>query len=183
MKEKKIHMHWLLLTAGILWIFLGTVAFAGTTVSYWMIVKYSGLALLMDGLLMLGLSFSKGQYLLHNWRIAESVVDISFSIFLLLDPIFSIFAFPFIIIPWMAVKGSIKAIGAIFARRRGWRWGADLTGGLLLVGFSILIPHDPIEQPHGIRLLVCLLGWTVGAIYCYDFFRMGPTTDHNQVSC
>jgi len=169
---KFAHIDRLLLVSGSIWLLLGTTALLSPTLTYLVIVRYSGLALLLDGLLLLILSTLDGHTRERGWRIAESIADLCFCTLLLLDPIFTLFVFPFIIIPWMAIKGLIKIVGSLALSRHARRWRGDFFGGALLLAFSIFIPHDPTNAIYSIDLLIGILGLTLGILYCYDYFRL-----------
>lgn len=165
---KKFDITRLLLFAGIGWLALGIFALISPSATYLIIVQYSGIVLLLDGILWLSLCFSNSGQQEKNWRMAESVVDIGFSIILLLDPIFAVFAFPFIVTPWMAIKGLLKLTSALSLRHRP----GDLVAGPLLILFSLLIPNDPLSKPFGISTFISVIGWTLGLLYLYDYFRL-----------
>ncbi|HTI90174.1 MAG TPA: DUF308 domain-containing protein [Puia sp.] len=169
---KNTHIDRLLLVAGCIWLLLGVTALLSPSLAYLVIIRYSGLALLLDGLLLLALSILDGNFRERAWRIAECIADLCFCSLLLLDPVFTLFIFPFIIIPWMAVKGLIKIIGSLVLARHARRWRGDLIGGLLMLAFSIFIPHDPTSSIYSVELLIGIIGLTLGLLYCYDYFRL-----------
>jgi|GEM_PF-390784 len=169
---KTSHIGRLLLIAGSIWLLLGATALLSPSLTYMVIIRYSGLALLLDGLIMLILSILDGNTRERNWRIAESIADLCFCSLLLLDPVFTLFVFPFIIIPWMAIKGIIKIVGSLVLSRHARRWRGDLIGGILLLAFSIFIPHDPTNAIYSVDILIGFLGLTLGTLYCYDYFRL-----------
>ncbi|TDW96693.1 hypothetical protein [Dinghuibacter silviterrae] len=47
----------------------------------------------------------------------------------------------------------------------------DFIAGLLLLAFAIFLPNDPIGKPLGISGFISVVGWTLGLLYFYDFFR------------
>lgn len=169
---KKFNMTRLLLVAGICWLALGTFAFVSPSITYFTVVQYSGVALLLDGLLLVALAYSGASSKKEKaWRLVESIVDITFASILLLDPLFSFFVFPVIVSPWMATKGLLKMISSLALAKNSHGWSGDLVAGILLLAFSILIPHDPLEKPYGITLLIGVIGLTLGAVYIYDYYR------------
>lgn len=172
---KKFDITRLLLIAGSFWLILGVISLISPSVTYLVIVQYSGFALLLDGLLWLSLCFAadsdKGE---RNWRIIESSVDIAFSVFLLLDPIFALLVWPFVVIPWMAVKGLLKMIASLSLSSHLHGWSGDFIAGILLVLFSMLMP----AAPFGISISIGIIGLTLGLLYFYDFFRM---PDHRHI--
>lgn len=171
---KKLHNARLLLIAGACWLALGAFALLSPSVTYFVVIQYSGVALLLDGILLAVLAYvnpsSKRE---RTWRLVESTVDLAFASILLLDPIFAFFAFPFIVSPWMATKGLIKMISSLALARNIHGWSGDFAAGILLLAFSILIPHDPLEKPYGITVLIGVVGLTLGAVYIYDYYRPG----------
>ncbi|TDW96694.1 DUF308 domain-containing protein [Dinghuibacter silviterrae] len=73
---KKFDITKLLLIAGTFWLALGIFASISPSVTYVVIVQYSGIALFLDGILWLSLCFaSDSSRRERNWRMAESVVD------------------------------------------------------------------------------------------------------------
>jgi uncharacterized membrane protein HdeD (DUF308 family) len=176
---KKFDITRLLLIAGTFWICLGIFAATSSSATYLVIVQYSGIALFLDGVLWLSLCFaadsSKKE---QNWRMAESIVDIGFSLILLLDPIFALFAFPFIVTPWMAAKGLIKMIASLALAKNIHGLSGDFIAGLLLLAFSIFLPNDPIGKPLDTSGFVSIVGFTLGLLYFYDFYR---TPEHRHL--
>lgn len=158
----------LLLIVGSFWLTLGALTLILPSVTYIKIVQYSGFALLLDGLLWLSLCFAsdsdKGE---RGWRMLESSVDIAFSIFLLLDPIFALLIFPFVVIPWMAVKGLLKMISSIALSHHLHGWSGDFIAGILLVLFSMIMPRADFS----INISIGIIGLTLGLLYFYDYFR------------
>lgn len=169
---KKHDISRLLLFAGILWIVLGFVPIISPGLTYLVIVRYSGVILLLDGILWLSLCLgAESSARERNWRMMESVVDIAFSTILLLDPLFALFAFPFVVVPWMAAKGVLKMISSLTLTHRVHGWTGDLIAGMLLILFGILIPCDPMDNAFGVTTIITAIGWTLGAQYLFDYFR------------
>jgi len=176
---KKHDVSRLLIFAGLLWLALGITALISPSVTYLVIVQYSGVALFLDGILWLSLCFSSDASPREsNWRMAESVIDIAFSLILLLDPLFALFAFPFLVTPWMAVKGLLKMISSLTLKRLVHGWSGDFIAGALLLLFSLLIPNDPLGKPFGISTFISTIGLTLGMLYLFDYFR---NPDHRHI--
>jgi uncharacterized membrane protein HdeD (DUF308 family) len=91
---------------------------------------------------------------------------------LLLDPGFTIFVFPFLVSPWIVCKGLLTTISALALKKGNHTRRGDLTGGLLLVSFGLLIPHNPLENAYRLNLLLGAIGWTIGLLYVYDAYRL-----------
>ncbi|MDR3714245.1 MAG: DUF308 domain-containing protein [Puia sp.] len=175
---KKFNTSRLLFTAGVCWLTLGIFALVNPSATYRSLVQYAGIALLLDGLLLVALSYlgnsSKKE---KTWRVAEAIVDISFSSILLLDPVLAFFAFPFVVSPWMVIKGLLKMVASTVLARNIPGQRGDFLAGLLLLVFGLLIPHDPASNPYGITLLIGIIGWTLGLLYMYDCF---PAAGHRH---
>jgi uncharacterized membrane protein HdeD (DUF308 family) len=169
---RKLHIARLQIIAGACWLALGTFALVSPSVTYFTVIQYSGIALLLDGLLLAALSYAGPAGKKERaWRFIESIVDLGFATILLLDPLFSFFVFPFIVSPWMATKGLIKMVSSLTLAKNVHGWSGDFLAGVLLLAFSIFIPHDPLGKPFGITVLIGVIGLTLGAVYIYDYYR------------
>jgi uncharacterized membrane protein HdeD (DUF308 family) len=150
---------------------MGTLALLGFQHADILALRYAGVTLLLDGVLLIVVSYSGDAGIKEKkWIRAEAVVDLLFSILLLLDPIFTIVAFPYVVGPWIVSKGAVTVIAALFLKKNVRGWAGDATGGVLLIGCGLLIPHT-IENPFGIKALIGAIGWTTGLLYFYDAFR------------
>jgi len=176
---KKFHISQLLMIAGAFWAVLGTFALASPLNAFIMIVRYSGAILLLNGLLLVAASYTRtsttGE---RKWVRAEGILDLLFSGILLLDPILSAFAFPYMVGPWLAAKGLLKMIASLSQAKSIHGWSGDFAAGGLLILFVLLIPHDPMETPSGVPLLVGVIGWTMGLLYLYDSLKLRKREHH-----
>ena len=169
---KKFTASRFLVVAALVWIFLGSIALFSSRNSDLPAIQYTGFLLLVDCFLLTAVSFSADAILKEKkWIIAEASVSLLFSALLLLDPIFTLFAFPFIVGPWIASKGFVTMIAALSLKKNIYGWSGDLTGGLLLICCGLLIAHHPMDSPQGLNVLIGVIGWTVGLLYLYDAYR------------
>lgn len=161
----------LLVIAAIAWISMGTLALLGFQHADIFALRYAGVTLLVDGLLLIVVSYSSDAGLKEKkWIRAEAVVDLLFSVLLLLDPIFTVVAFPYVVGPWIVSKGVVTVTAALFLKKDIRGWAGDAAGGVLLICCGLLIPH-PLEDPFGIKTLIGAIGWTTGLLYFYDAYR------------
>ncbi len=169
---KKINTSRLLILGAAAWLVTGTLALVIYRNDYMPAIRFAGLALLLDSLLLVGVSYScTATPKEKKWIIAEAAVDGLFSILLLLDPVFTFFVFPFIVTPWIVTKGFVTMTAALALKKSVHGWSGDLTGGLLLICCGLLISHSPLEYPFGINIIIGAIGWTIGLLYLYDAYR------------
>jgi uncharacterized membrane protein HdeD (DUF308 family) len=162
----------LLLMAATAWILLGSLALSHYNNAYLPAVRYAGIVLLLDGLLLVVVSYRCDAGIKETkWIMAEAIVNGLFSILLVLDPVFTLFAFPFLVTPWIVTKGLVTMIAALALKKSVHGWSGDLAGGFLLVCCGLLISHQPLDNPYGINVLIGGIGWTVGLLYLYDAYR------------
>ena len=161
----------LLVIAAIAWISMGTLALLGFRHADIFALRYAGATLLVDGILLIVVSYSCDAGIREKkWIRAEAVVDLLFCILLLLDPVFTVIAFPFVVGPWVVSKGVVTVTAALFLKKDVRGWAGDAAGGVLLICCGLLIPH-PFEDPFGIKTLIGAIGWTTGLLYFYDAYR------------
>jgi len=162
----------LLVLAASCWIFIGTFALYCSHNTYISAVQYSGVVLLLNGLLLLAVSYScDSTQKEKRWIRAESIPDLLFSVLLLLDPVFSLFAFPYLVGPWIVAKGLLTMIASLALAKDIHGWKGDFTGGFFLISCGLLISHNPMENPFGVNVLIGAIGVTIGLLYLYDAFR------------
>lgn len=162
--------------AGALWAILGACAWVSRFNTYISVVEFSGFVLLLDGLFLCSTSFTHVSTRKERlWLRAGGVVDMVFSVLLLLDPILTIFAFPYLIVPWLTCKGILEMVSAMTISRHTLWWTGDFAAGFLLILFGFTIAHDPMESPYGILTLMGCTGLTMGLLYTYDGLRMRRT--------
>jgi uncharacterized membrane protein HdeD (DUF308 family) len=163
----------LLLTLAITWILIGTWALTSDDNAYLPAIRFGGVALLIDCLVLVAVSLTCDAGIKEKkWIIAVAAVSGLFSILLLLDPGFTLFVFPFLVSPWIVSKGLLTMIASLALKRGNHSWRGDLTGGFLLVCCGLLIPHNPLDHPYGVSELVGAIGWTIGLLYVYDAYRL-----------
>jgi uncharacterized membrane protein HdeD (DUF308 family) len=175
---KKIKTWWLLLIAGLTLIFIGTFSFIDPLDAYSKVVRYSGYILLLNGSLLSIVS------VLHNackmerrWLFIESVVDFSFAIILLFNPIFTFIAYSFIIGYWILIMGIIKILASFTLVNQVKGWGFILLTGFLATTFGFLIVNLPLEKADNFTSLMGFFCLTMGTLTVFDAFRFRKLED------
>ena len=114
---KKFPTWWLLLATGIIFFSVGILAFIDPLNSYLKLVKFTGIALLLNGGILLTIVIVNTKYPNEkNWMQAESIVHLFFGILFLLNPLLAFIALPYFIGSWMLVVGIFKTFAAISLR-------------------------------------------------------------------
>lgn len=172
----------LLITAATAWILIGSSALASDQNTYWSIIRFAGIALILDSLVLVAVAFTCDAGLKERkWIIVEASASGLFSAFLLLDPVFTVFVFPFLVTPWIVAKGLLTMIAALALKKSVHGWRGDLGGGFLLVCCGLLISNHPVDNPYGINVLIGAIGWTIGLLYLYDAYRFRKINTHLHV--
>jgi uncharacterized membrane protein HdeD (DUF308 family) len=170
---KKYFAPRLLMTTAIAWLLIGTCAFVSDSNTYLSAARFAGIVLLIDSLVLLTVAFTCDAGIKEKkWIVVEASASGLFSVLLVLDPIFNIFAFPFLITPWIVAKGLITMIAALTLKKSVHGWSGDLTGGILMIGCGLLINRHPLYNPYGVNILIGIVGWTIGMLYVYDAHRL-----------
>jgi uncharacterized membrane protein HdeD (DUF308 family) len=169
---KKIQTWWLLLMAGSILISIGIFSFIDPLSAYSKLVRYSGYILLLNGFLLSAASFFHTACEREKrWIFIESVVDYSFAIILLFNPIFTFIAYPFIIGYWILCLGTIKILASFTLIHRIQGWIFILLTGVVAVVFGWLIVNMPLERADNITTLIGFFGLTMGSLALFDAYR------------
>ena len=183
-RMKKITASSLLTFSALGWLVIGAFALSDYRNDYLPAIQYAGIVLLIDGLLLMAVSYScdaTGKE--KRWIRAEATVNLLFSILLLLDPVFTELAFPFLVTPWIVLKGLVTLIASLSLKRTVHGWLGDFTCGLVLIACGLLISHNPTENPFGVNVLIGAIGLTSGLLYLYDANRFRKTKiGHHQTA-
>jgi uncharacterized membrane protein HdeD (DUF308 family) len=175
---KKLKNWWLLMIAGALLLALGIFALVSPWRAYVKMVHYGGVVLLLNGILLIGVSYTSHSSLREkHWILVESLMDLFFGVILLFNPLLSFIAFPIFIGYWMIGKGILKTIASV--RLAGYirGWLLICLAGLLSIGSGLLVVYNPLERSDGITLFVGAFGLIMGALYIFDSLRWRKMTD------
>jgi uncharacterized membrane protein HdeD (DUF308 family) len=168
---KSSNYWWLLTVAGGILIALGFFSLLSSLNAYIFLVHYSGLTLLLNGILLFIVSFKSSSGLKEKeWLLAEAVLDVLFAACLLFNPFLTFVAFALLIGPWMIGKGILKTLAAFKLKQvRGWIF--ILMAGLLFIVFGLLIILYPLEKASGITVFIGSFAVIMGTIYIFDSIR------------
>src|SRR5450432_531214 len=162
---------WLLTIAGGILICLGFFCLVSPLNAYILLVHYSGITILLNGILLIMISYNVSYKLKEKgWLQSESVIDILFGACLLFNPFMTFIAFPFLVGPWMMAKGFLKMLAALkLKNNRGLPF--IFVAGFLSVVFGILIIHNPLNRAAGITIITGFFGLLMGILYLFDSIR------------
>ena len=174
---KSSNFWWLLTIAGVILIALGIFCLTNPLRAYVFMSHYSGLALLLNGILLMIVSYkSSDTFREKEWLLAESVVDILFAACLLFNPFMTFIAFAILIWPWMIGKGALKILAAINLKMIRGRIPIFLAGFLSAV-FGLLIIFYPLAKANGITIFLGLFALIMGSLYIVDSIRYRKLSD------
>jgi membrane protein HdeD len=168
---KSSNFWWLLTVAGGLLIVLGFFSLTSPLRAYIFLVRYSGLALLLNGILLFVVSWKSSSSLREkDWLLAESVLDILFAACLLFNPFLTFLTYALLIGPWMIGRGILKTLAAVTLKQtRGWIF--ILFTGLLSIIFGFLIIFYPLKKANGITVFIGFFALVMGLLYIFDAIR------------
>ncbi|HTR29436.1 MAG TPA: DUF308 domain-containing protein [Puia sp.] len=175
---KKFPTWWLLLATGIVFFGVGLFAFADPLNSYLKMVKFTGIALLLNGGILLTMVIVNTKYPNEKkWMQAESIVHLFFGILFLLNPLLSFIALPYFIGAWMLIVGVFKIFAAVSFRQFVRGWLLILLAGGLFVFFGALLLFIPLPKANDITILLGAFGIIIGSLYIVDSYRYRKMKD------
>jgi uncharacterized membrane protein HdeD (DUF308 family) len=175
---KKFPTWWLLLATGIIFLSVGILAFIDPLNSYLKLVKFTGIALLLNGSILLTIVIVNTKYPNEkNWMQAESIIHLFFGILFLLNPLLAFIALPYFIGSWMLVVGVFKIFAAISFSHSIRGWLLILLAGVLFALFGILLLFIPLPKADDITILLGIFGVIMGSLYIVDSFRYQKMKD------
>jgi uncharacterized membrane protein HdeD (DUF308 family) len=175
---KKFAAWWLMLAAGVVFIGIGLFAFIDPLNSYLKLVKFTGIALLLNGGMLLTLAILNTKYPgERKWQQAESILHLFFGILFLFNPLLYFIALPFFIGVWVLLVGVLKIFAAISLRHsiRGWMF--ILLVGVICALFGTLLIFIPLPKATGITVLIGVFGLIMGSLYTFDAYRYRKTPE------
>jgi uncharacterized membrane protein HdeD (DUF308 family) len=168
---KRSNYWWLLTVAGGMLIALGIFSLISPLNAYIFLVHYSGLTLLLNGILLFVVSWKSSSSLKEkDWLFAESMLDILFAACLLFNPFMTFLALALLIGPWMIGKGILKTLAALTLKQiRGWI--LILFTGLISIISGLLIIFHPLKRASGITVFIGFFAFITGVLYVVDSIR------------
>jgi uncharacterized membrane protein HdeD (DUF308 family) len=179
---KKIKASGLLVIVATVFILTGLFCFINPLKAYVYLVKFSGLVLLLNGIVLQIASSSAHITFIHEKRSMriESIADFIFGLLLLFNPFMTFILYPLVIGYWMLCFGIIKIIVSLLVRKKVRSWLFILAIGLLAVAFAIGIINAPSTRAKDITLIIGAFFVILGSVLIYDSIklkRMHETVD------
>jgi uncharacterized membrane protein HdeD (DUF308 family) len=172
----KLNKWWLLTIAGIILIALGAFALISPLNAYLMLIQYSGITILLNGLFLVSVAYTNTASLREKeWLITESVLDFAFGAVLLFNSFLSMLAFPFLFGSWIMGKGLLKLVAAVTLRKMIGRWLLVFAVGVLFIVFGVLIMYNPLKEAAGVTIFIGSFAALMGLVYLFDSFRYRKT--------
>lgn len=169
---------WLLILTGAIFLGIGLLAFIDPFSSYFKLVKFAGICLLLNGAFLLVVSALNTRYPTGRiWMQAESIVHILFGLLFLFNPILSFIALPYFIGSWIFLVGILKMLAALALRStlRGWAFIAGV--GVICIVFGALLLFSPFIKANSITILIGAFGIVIGLLYIFDALRYRKMED------
>ena len=170
---KKYSTVWLLVIAGMVFISIGIFCYMNPLNAYVNLVKFSGVILLINGLVLqlassyAHLSFKKEK---QSMRI-ESIVDFGFGILLIFNPFLTFIVYPLLIGSWILLVGINKIIVSLLVKKYVSGWSFILIIGILSCVAAIVIIYMPLHQAADITKIIGAFCVLMGLILIFDAIR------------
>ena len=171
---KKIKSSRLLVIAGIIFILAGIFCWLNPLWSYVHLVRFSGIALLLSGIILMvsssyaDMSFAKEK---TSMRI-DGILDIIFGILLIFNPLLTFFILPFLIACWILCKGIMKIIIAVLFRKQLRGWLFILALGIIAVIFSLVIIYSPLNHSDERTKIIGTFFICLGVVLIFDSIKL-----------
>jgi uncharacterized membrane protein HdeD (DUF308 family) len=179
---KKYITFWLLGVTGLTFISVGIFCFFNSLSAYVNLSKYSGIALLLKGLVLqlastyAHVTFKKEK---QSMRL-ESIIDFGFGILLIFNPFLTFIAYPFLIGSWILLVGIIKIAVSLLVRKYIGGWLFILVIGILCCIGAIVIIYLPLHQANDMTKIIGTFSVLMGSILIFDaikFRRMNKSAN------
>ncbi|HCL82348.1 MAG TPA: hypothetical protein DIC22_00165 [Chitinophagaceae bacterium] len=171
---KRIKSSRLLSMVGILFVIIGIVCLVNPLWAYVELVRFSGLALLLNGIVLQVSSSSAHITFNREKRIMriESIADFIFGILLLFNPFMTFILYPLLIGSWILCVGIIKIIASLLVKKQIRGWVFILVHGMLSCIFAIAIIYSPSTRAIDITLIIGVFFLSLGSVLIYDAIRL-----------
>ena len=170
---KKNRTTLLLTLAGITFISIGIFCMVDPLNAYVNLVRFSGIVLLMNGLVLqwassyVHVTFKREK---QSMRI-ESIVDFGFGIILIFNQLLAFIVFPFLFGSCIFLVGIIKIVVALLAKKNNSGWSFILIIGILSCISAIVIIYMPLHQASDITKIIGVFCVLMGLILIFDSIR------------
>ena len=170
---KKNRTTLLLTLAGITFISIGIFCMADPLNAYVNLVRFSGIVLLMNGLVLqwassyVHVTFKREK---QSMRI-ESIVDFGFGIILIFNQLLAFIVYPLLFGSCIFLVGIIKIVVALLAKKNNSGWSFILIIGILSCISAIVIIYMPLHQASDITKIIGVFCVLMGLILIFDSIR------------
>ena len=171
---KKLKASRLLFITAAIFLLAGLFCIIDPLKAYVYLVKFSGLVLVINGIVLQFASSSTHISFTAEKRSMrlESIVDFIFGFLLLFNPFMTFVLYPLLIGYWILFFGIIKIGVSLLVRNKVRGWLFILVIGLLSVGFAAAIMYAPSTRANDITLLIGIFFVIVGAVLLYDSIKL-----------
>ena len=167
---KKIKTSWLLRITGVVFVLIGLYCFINPMHAYVELVRLSGLALIIKGIVLQISSSSTQVSFIKEKRSmrAESIADFIFGILLIFNPFFSFIMYPLLMGSWILASGLIKIITSLSIRKQIRSWVFILLIGILFCISAFVIFYSPLNRASDITRIIGVFFISLGFVLIYD---------------
>lgn len=171
---KKLKASRLLLTTAIIFVLIGLFCFINPLKAYVYLVKFSGLVLLLNGIVLQIASSSTHISFVSEKRSMrlESILDFVFGFLLFFNPFMTFILYPMLIGYWILCFGCIKIGVSLLVRNKVRGWLFVLFVGLLAIGFAAGIIYAPSTRANDITLIIGAFFVILGSVFLYDSIKL-----------
>lgn len=145
--------------AGVLLLAAGVICLLNPGAALATMSLYLGLSMLLSGVVDLFIFARSGRVLAGSgWFLADGILTVLLSLFLLFHQAFTMLALPYVFGMWLLFSGISKFVNSFELRRlgvRGWGWFTALGVLLALAGFFSF--WDPVSEMFALSALVGIL--------------------------
>ncbi|MHA4811331.1 HdeD family acid-resistance protein [Flavitalea flava] len=175
----KLKITWLLLIiSGVIFFGIGIFSFIDPFSSYLKLVKFTGICLLINGIMLIFAAATNKRYPRERiWMQTESILHLFFAMLFLFNPLLTFIALPFITGAWIFLVGIFKIIAALSLKRFVRGWGFIFWVGILCVFFGSLLIIHPFPKASGVTTVIGVFGLIMGFLYIVDAFRYRKMED------
>lgn len=144
---------------GILLLVAGMICLSNPGVALATLSLYLGVAMLLSGVIDIVIFAKASRFVAGaGWFLAEGILTVLLSLFLLFHQAFTLLSLPYIFGMWLLFSGISKFVSSFDLRAldiRGWGWCTAIGALLALAGFLAFL--DPVSDLIAISVLVGLL--------------------------
>ncbi len=144
---------------GVLFVFAGIYCLANPDIGLLTLSLYIGIAMLISGIVDIVIFAKWNGYMFGaGWFLADGILTVLLSLFLLFNQSFTMLSLPFIFGMWLLFSGINQFVNSFELQTlgvKGWGWFTALGVVLAVVGFFSLF--DPIANLFALSILVGVL--------------------------